>query len=316
MTYKHLDRHDRNQIEILLIRGYVQKDIAQVLKVHPSTVSREIKKYSCSDGTYRASVAQHKADIRRRNSKFCSMKIQNDTELKKNIITALEQHQSPQGISVRLGDISHVSIYKWLYSSWGQQYCRYLCSKRYRKKRRRTNKSKREMIQNAVSIHERPNRGVHLEGDLFVSPRKYGHSVSVAVLVDPVTQYIWAVKIPNRKPSTMVSYVNEILKDIQIDSITWDRGIENKYHEQFNTKSYFCDPRAPWQKPHVENNIGLLRKWFVPKQTDLRCMTQKQLDRYVCIVNEKWRVSRGGKSARELLMESDILKSKKLRFTV
>lgn len=40
----------------------------------------------------------------------------------------------------------------------------------------------------------------------------------------------------------------------------------------------------------------------------LDCMKQTDLDRYIGIVNEKWRVSRGGKSARELIEESGILK--------
>ena len=232
------------------------------------------------------------------------MKIQSDTALKEKIVFALKEYQSPQAIAGRYGDISHVSIYRWLYSSWGQKYCRYLCTRKYKPRKQRKSNHGREMIPNAVSVHERPAEGVHLEGDLFVSSH---NTVSVAVLVEPESQYVWAVKIPNRKPSTMVSHINEILKDIQIDSITWDRGIENKYHEQLQVPSYFCDPHAPWQKPHVENNIGLLRKWFVPKRTNLDCMKQTDLDRYVCIVNEKWRVSRGGRSARELIMESGIL---------
>lgn len=313
MTYKHLDRHDRNQIEILLDKGYLQKDIARVLGMSPSTVSREIKRYSCEEGKYIASIAQHRADIKRRNSKFCGMKIEKDDNLKQRIIDALKNKQSPGGIAARFGDISHVSIYKWLYSAFGQKHCRYLCSRQYKPKRRATVSTKRQMIPDAVPIHERPSTGIHLEGDLFVSSH---NTVSVAVLVEPKSQYVWAVKIPNRKPSVMRDAINSVISTLNIDTITWDRGIENRYHAQLSVPSYFCDPHSPWQKPHVENNIGLVRRWFVPKKTDLSCMTQKQLDRYVSIVNDKWRVSRGGKSAHELIEESGILRSTKLQFTI
>lgn len=309
MNRKHINKDDRNQIEILLKRGYLQKEIAEVLGFNKSSISKEIKRNSCRDGRYQASVAQHRADIKRRNSKFCSMKIQKNTELKERIVSALQDHQSPQAIAGRYRDISHVSIYKWLYSAWGQRYCRHLCSKQYKPRKQRSVGAKRHMIPDAISVHERPTQGVHLEGDLFVSSH---NTVSVAVLVEPKSQYMWAVKIPNRKPSTMVSYINEILKDIQIDSITWDRGVENQYHKELNTDSYFCDPYSPWQKPHVENNIGLLRKWFVPKRTNLDLYEQKQLERHVDIVNNKWRKSRNFKSARELIEESGILKEKLL----
>jgi len=290
----------------LLGKGYLQKDIAEVLGFHKSSISREIRRIHTRD-EYSALHAENHAYVRRLRSKYQGMKIQNDTVLKERIVSALQEYQSPEAISGRYKDISHVSIYKWLYSSWGQQYCSLLCGKRHCKKRMKTNKSTREMIQNAVSIHERPKSGIHFEGDLFVSPTKLPHSVSGAMFVEPQSQYMRAVRIPNRKPSTMVKVVNRLVQELNIDDITWDRGIENKYHEQFDTKSYFCDPRSPWQKPHVENNIGLLRKWFVPKGTDLGCMSQKQLDRYVYILNHKWRKSLNYRSAHEVAQEFGII---------
>jgi transposase, IS30 family len=307
MKRRHIQRNDRNQIEILLRKGYTQIDIALVLEFNKSTISREIMRHSCSTGQYKASVAQHKSDIKRRNSKYQGMKIQQDTQLQKNIVTALQSHQSPGGIAGRLGSISTPSIYKWLYSIYGQQYCKLLCFQRYKPRKRKWAHAKREMIPNAVSVRERPVTGVHWEGDLFVSSSKLPHSVSVAVIVEQSTQYMKAIKIPNRKPSTMVRAVQNLVHGIVCTDITFDRGIENKYHREFPVPSYFCDPHAPWQKPHVENNIGLLRKLFVPKKTNLACMKRKDLQRYVTIVNRKWRKSLGYMSAEEKARECGIV---------
>jgi IS30 family transposase len=307
-TNKHLDRNDRNQIQILLARKYKQRDIALVLNVDKSTISKEIKRHICQNGIYRASVAQHKSDIRRRNSKYQGMKIEADKDLQNKIVEALEKHQSPDGIAGRYGNISAKSIYKWLYSPYGQKYCKLLCTKRYKPRKQKEVVTKREMIQNSVSIYQRPVRGTHWEGDLFVSSSKLPHSVSVALIAEQRTQYIKACKIPNRKPSSMAKAINHLVKDTVVSDITFDRGIENKYHKQFNVPSYFCDPYSPWQKPHVENNIGLMRRWFVPKKTDLKCMKQIDLDRYVSIINNKWRRSQGFKSAYENALLFGIIK--------
>jgi hypothetical protein len=51
-------------------------------------------------------------------------------------------------------------------------------------------------------------------------------------------------------------------------SITRDNGLENKYHKMTAVPSYFCDPYSSWQKPHVENIIKLLRRFF-KKGSDL-----------------------------------------------
>jgi len=36
-------------------------------------------------------------------------------------------------------------------------------------------------------------------------------------------------------------------------SLTYDNGIENRYHKKLEIPSYFCDPYSSWQKGSVEN---------------------------------------------------------------
>lgn len=300
---RHIDRNDRNQIEILLARGYKQYEIAKVLGFHKSSISREVGRIR-KRCTYSASHSDNHAYVKRLNSKHCGMKIQGDGELRARIIDALSEYQSPEAIAGRYGGISHMSIYRWLHSAYGQKYCRYLCHKRYRPRKRKGLSVSRQMIPNAVSIHERPTDGVHWEGDLFVSSH---NTISGAVLVEQSTQFIKVELIPNRRPQVMVDCIEKMIKSVVVDDITWDRGIENRYHEQLSVPSYFCDPHSPWQKPHVENNIGLLRKWFVPKRTNLNLYEKEKLIRDIHILNSKWRKSLGYKSSYEVAREHGIL---------
>tara|TARA_B110000908_G_C10135365_1_gene394197 strand:+ start:614 stop:811 length:198 start_codon:yes stop_codon:yes gene_type:complete len=65
------------------------------------------------------------------------------------------------------------------------------------------------------------------------------------MFIEQKSQYIQVHKMKNRKPNTMVKEVNCFLKKHKVSDITFDRGVENKYHKKFKTNSYFCDPRAP-----------------------------------------------------------------------
>ena len=94
----------------------------------------------------------------------------------------------------------------------------------------------------------------------------------------------------------------------QMDSLTLDSGIENRKHKEFRVPTYFCDPHSPWQKPHIENSIGLLRRWFLPKGTNLSKVTEKELQKYIYILNHKYRKSLNYKSAYEVALECGILK--------
>ena len=89
-----------------------------------------------------------------------------------------------------------------------------------------------------------------------------------------------------------------------------DKGLENKDHGQFGIPAYFADPHSPWQKPHVENNIGLLRRWFIKKGTNLQTVSDQQLQEYLHILNGKYRKSLGYQSAYEVAIKRGIIQQK------
>jgi IS30 family transposase len=86
-----------------------------------------------------------------------------------------------------------------------------------------------------------------------------------------------------------------------------DNGIENIYHEQFGIPTFFCTKGSPWQKPHVESSIGLTRRWFLKKGTDLSKVTEEQLQSMLFTLNHKYRKSLGYKSAYEVSLKSGII---------
>src|SRR3989338_871630 len=294
-SFRHLNQFDRDRIEALLEAGHTQEEIAGVLNVDAGTIRREIKKRKRKNGRYEASAAQKKASVKRLYSKYQGMKIEKHPELRARIIAELRQFRSPDEIAGRMKTekqsprVGANAIYKWLYSAWGQHSCRYLCTKRYRKK-----KQKRK-------------QGEHAEGDLFVSPIKTGAKRSGAIILVPGAHLLIGKMIKNKKPATMVRAVNTMTADISIDDLTLDNGIENKLHEQFNLPAYFADPHSPWQKPHVENSIGLLRRWFIPKKTNLNNVSENQLQNYLHVLNGKYRKSLGYRSAYEAAIERGII---------
>lgn len=315
-TFRHLGQHDRDRIEALLDAGHAQEEIAGILKVDPSTISRE-RKRKRKNGRYESTTAQAKANAKRSNSKHQGMKIEKYPDLRNFITRQLKQHRSPDEIAGRMEREKHSpriganAIYKWLYSIWGQPYARYLCTRRTRRKSQ-TRAPKREMIPNRISIRERPRRGIwrHWEGDTMVSPKRIPTTASVAVASAIREKYLWAVKIENLKPESMKYAVQQKSAHVHMDTFTLDNGIENRYHEEFGMLTFFCDPHSPWQKPHVENGIGLLRRWFIPKGTDLSKLSEEDLQRYISILNRKYRKSLHYRSAYEVAIERDILKTK------
>ncbi|UMX47521.1 MAG: hypothetical protein L7H18_03675 [Candidatus Nealsonbacteria bacterium DGGOD1a] len=97
--------------------------------------------------------------------------------------------------------------------------------------------------------------------------------------------------IENKKPATMAAVVKSTVLNLNIDDLTLDNGIENKQHEQFGLLAYFCDPHHSWQKSHIENSIGLVRRWFVPKKIDLKNISEEQFQDCLHILNGKYRKS-------------------------
>lgn len=313
-AFTHLDFHARDRIEALYKSGHSQIEISLILGVHKSTVSREIRCRKKETGEYKADIAEHKAGVKRSNSKHQGMKIENNPFLRKHIITEMQAYRSPDEIAGAMKKekwkvrVSADAIYRWLRSSYGQRYCKYLCTKRFNKKTR-TNSVERHIIQNMTSIHNIPaDPGCVTEGDTFLSPRKVSKT-SAVVVVWRDSKLLKGDIVKSLRPIHTRRVIKNIQNECNINAMIMDQGGENREHEQFGVPVYFCDPASPRQKPLIESSIGLLRRWFWPKGTDLSKIPREEFKEKLEIINNKYRKTLQYRSANEVSREYDIIKS-------
>ena len=78
-------------------------------------------------------------------------------------------------------------------------------------------------------------------------------------------------------------------------------------HVQFSVDTeidvYFCDPKSPWQRGTNEHINGLLRQYF-PKGTDMRMLTQADLDQAAHSLNTRPRQTLGRMTPSDKLAET------------
>jgi len=297
------------------MHGHSQKDMANILNVNPSTISRELKRYGKTTWRYNSTKAEMDAQEKRKKSKRDGMKIEAYPLLKKQIISELRDLRSPDEIAGRMKKeklsikVGTNAIYKWIYSEYGKEYRQYLCSRRIRKKKQ-SRLGKRHLIPNRISLRERPNDEiqVHGESDLFVSPINLHTSVVGHLTVVPKAHLLTGNIMLNKSASDMVTAMKRIQRKVRVTTWTMDNGIENTKHEKFGIPTYFCTPGSPWQKPHVECNIGLTRRWFLPKGTNLSNVPDSTFQSMLFVLNHKYRKSLGYRSAYEVAMGCGIIK--------
>lgn len=313
-SFKHITDNDRDRIQALRDSWHTQKEIATVLGFSESAISRELGRNPTRVGRYMADRARDHAEEKRTHSKYPGMKVEAYPDLKQYIIRQLKRLRSPDEIAGRLKAkriiprIGTNAIYKWLYSDAGYSYCRYLCTRRVGS-RKQSGLPKRSLIPDRKPIYMRPKtKGlIHAEGDLFVSPIRLRIKTSGLLLVVPEAHLLTGNIIPNKTSLVMMEAMQKLTTQLSLDTCTFDNGIENVRHKEFGVDAYFCDRGSPWQKPHVESSIGLVRRWFLPKGTNLATIPDHTFQSQLHLLNRKYRKSLGYRSAYEVALERGII---------
>ena len=323
MSYSHFTKSDRLEISILLSRGYSHRDIAESLRKHHSSISREIKENSVN-GQYDSNKAQTKSVVKRRKSKYQGMKIKEHPELENYVTDKIKSYWSPEEIAGRIKNIdaniqyvSAISIYKYLYSAYGQYLHSYLYSGRWRERRRYKVKGpKKTKIPNRVSIELRPNivnqrlRFGDFEGDRL--GRIKTDKEVIAGLVERMSRYLLLSKELGLK-YTMDGFNRQLspYRSI-IESLTLDNGVENIRYEELDIATFFCHPYSSCEKATMENSFQRLRR-FIPKGTSLTKYRDEDICRFAELMNNTPRKCLNFRTPKEVFEEQIILKKLSLK---
>jgi len=303
-------------IETLLNQKMKQCEIAIKLSRNKSTISRCIKDNTDEEGNFIAEVVWEKIKEKRRNRKGES-KILSDELLEKYILEKIDIYWAPEQISGRWKTktgkiISHETIYQFVY-----KYHPHLVKLHFRRKGKKYQHKRKEkyQINNRRMIDERPEevelREImgHWEGDTIIGKN---HKQAIVTNVERKSGLLLAQKIPRKTAENVADVTKEMFDKIPDElkiSMTYDNGREFAWHKIIETENkmtvYFAHPYSSYERGSNENTNGLVRQ-FIPKKTDFNTVSEKDLAKYVDLINNRPRKRLGWKTPLEVFYNLDV----------
>ena len=311
--YKQLTSEQRYTISVLLQNGTKRNDIAKAIKVHPSTITRELKRNSGVRGHYNWETAQANA-MRTKRKKPGNHSIDETIKEEARRILITEQW-SPEQISGALAmkgkHISYETIYRMIRKDKAEGGDLYKHCRHRLKHRARPVGGKRVPIPNRTSISERPKeadgkRFGDFEMDTIVGRGNHG---AIVTLIERSTNMLFMRKLPKGKNAKeLARTVIHLLRPFKehIKSITTDNGTEFACHEMISkslgVKVYFADPYSSWQKGGIENANGLIRQ-YVRKSETFEHVSHQQITKYSRKLNMRPRKKLNYRTPQECFYE-------------
>jgi IS30 family transposase len=284
-TYTQLTQEQRYQIYALLKMRHNQTEIADMLGVHKSTLSRELRRNRGQRG-YRPQQAQRLALRRRQKAK---RRIAAETWAL--VDGKLRQEWSPEQISAWLRKHAGVRVsHEWIYQhiladkrAGSALYQHLRCKKKRRK--RYGSYERRGQIPNRVSIEQRPAlveqraRIGDWEADTIIGN---GQRQAIVTLVERKSRFTLMHKVERRTAAAVEWAILQLLRPYRTrtHTITFDNGKEFAHHQeiarQLQAEVFFAHPYASWERGSNENTNGLIRQYF-PKGSDFSTITTAQI---------------------------------------
>ena len=296
-SYTHFTLFDRICLQEMLKSGKKFSEIADLMGRSKSTISRELKRNSNSNGVYNPYGAESKANIRRKNS-VRKPRILKGSRLYNYIVEKLNLFWSPELIATMWNKANpdDTIAFTTIYNAVRKGYFEGITTKnnlRRRNKKYCGKRNKFNTIHPDHTIHERPQevneRKVfgHWEGDTVRGPAGKG---GLLTLIERKSLKLIAIKVNNFSAQTLHKAMLQAFNKIHPKSITLDNGSEfakfRDIEKDLNTIIYFADPHSPWQRGSNENINGVLR-FFFPKGQNFLPISQEDIDMAVALINSR-----------------------------
>jgi len=292
----HITKTQRYIIQVMLEKGYTQKEIALLLKRDKSVISREVSR-NCDqrDGEYHPELAQRKYEDRQAKK---AKKVSFTDEIKAYVNEKLTKKYSPEQIvgvanKENRSCVSHERIYQYIWEDkrlGGDKHIHLrTAGKRYRK--RGNKKDRRGIITNRVGIEKRPNvveerkRIGDLEIDTIIGKN---HQGAIITINDRATGKLKMAKVESKDAKVIAQAGIQVLSEWMphLKTITSDNGKEFARHDLFSqnlgVEFYFAKPYHSWERGSNENLNGLIRQ-YIPKKTDFSTLK----DEYIQYVEDE-----------------------------
>jgi len=290
MRYQQLTLEKRYQISALRKAGFNQKRVALEIGVHPSTISRELRRNKDTVRGYHPDLAEIRS-VQTESKKKKRLSLSKPIE--KYIRAKLKQDWSPEQISGRMKKdigitVVHETIYRYIYNNKknrGKLYT-YLRHKNKKYHKRSNDYQARGTIIDRVMIDKRPkivekkSRIGDWEIDTVVGKDHKGFLVTV---VDRKSKFTMIKSVATKHAGTVTQALIEMMTPVKNIShtITSDNGKEFTYHKQvsaaLDTDFYFANPYHSWERGLNEHTNGLIRQYLPKKSTFLNISKDKIL---------------------------------------
>lgn len=295
----HLGKSERDEIEILVERGYSLAEIGRVLGRPKSGIWYELTKRRKNRG-YDAEYAQHVTYVKRKYSRAAGRKIALDSSLKDFVERHLLDDQSPEGIAGRLlhiekriASVSAFAIRRFIKSVYGRRIEAHRAKVFRRKRWKRTPKTildgKRMIDKRPSKINKRWGLG-HMEGDFIVSG-KSGKGILLTLTDRKVRKSLLEKILPVSVRNVERALLRMKMRYPKMQSITFDNDLLLLEHKRLERRLgiviYFCHPRSPWEKPSIENLNKVLRR-YIAKGSDISRYSRRFIQKLEEKVNRRF----------------------------
>lgn len=329
MQYQHFTIEEREKIQYGLWEKRSVREIARLLGRSPSSVSREIRRNLPQERyRYTPRLAYERA-MTKRKSRGRMDRLKNDT-IRTYVVDYLKNGWSPEQIAGRIAidlpgcTISHEAIYQYVYAQIHRQGygypkpgCEdlrsYLKRRHKRREKKGMRKGQRVLRPKGPCIDERPAIVDHRvrigdwESDTITSK---DNAPGLNSLVERKIGLVFLTKLSDKTTAATTGAISNRLSSLSpyhlCHTLTLDNGSENqdwqRIEKEIGTKCFFAHPYHSWERGTNENTNGLVR-WYFPKGTDFRTITDKEIARVEYALNTRPRKRLGWRTPLEIFNE-------------